>query len=119
MQFSYANGWGYEYVSDFSLAEVGAYVVAYAVGCVAFGGVVRRYPVVAGASVVLCAVGVATFGLEATHWVVRHHLSLIASCPALLMASAVYVIVREGLRGRREAHLSATHGRSDPGILEA
>ena len=85
-QYSYRSGWGYTYVSDYSLAQVLSYMVAYGVGVAAFTGLsIRRRLRSSALATVLCLLGVLSFCIEASHWLWDHHLSWIASFPAVMV----------------------------------
>ena len=88
----YANGWGYVFHSDYSLGQVLAYLVAYGSGMVLYPLLTRPRFLGVGAAVI-CGVGVASFGLELTHWFFEHHLSLIGSFPVLLAPIAVWTVI--------------------------
>src|SRR5204863_8475573 len=62
----YANGWGYVYRSDYSLAQVVAYLVAYGAGAVLYPMVTRPKFLGVVASAV-CAVGFVSFAVELSH----------------------------------------------------
>lgn len=85
-QFSSRNGWGTEYVSDYSLLQVLCYILAYGLGLVIFGIMrFRTHPIVSVIGVVLCILGTCSFCIEVSHWLWNHHWSLIASCPAAMV----------------------------------
>jgi len=95
--YSYRNGWGYEYRSDYSLAIVLAYFAAFSLGLIAHGMASRR---VAGPwstiAMILCALGLISFSIEGSHWLWDHHLSWIAVCPAASLLLAAIAIVQFG-----------------------
>jgi hypothetical protein len=105
-QYAYRNGWGYQYQSDYSLALVVAYILAYALGCVAYLVSWRWInPLLAGVGLVVCGFGVLSFCIEGSHWLWDHHLSWILSCPAAALivgAVAVVQLVRERRNLARE-----------------
>ena len=104
--YCYANGWGYVYHSDYSLAQVVAYLVAYGAGVVLFPMVTRPVAVGVVASAV-CVVGFVSFGVELTHWGFEHHLSLIFSAPILLWMVTLWAVVYAAMGRsavRRVAH---------------
>jgi len=89
--YSYRNGFGYEYVSDYSLLQVLAYLLGYGLGLPVFVFAWKRQWVLLGlCGFVLCAVGFVSFTIEASHWVWQHNLSLIASFPAILFVLWIF-----------------------------
>jgi len=78
-----ASGWGYVYKSDYSLAVVWTYLLAYGAGLVAYSMASARthvwWPFLGGA---LCVLGLVSFTIEISHWLFGHHLSLIVTCSA-------------------------------------
>ncbi len=96
-QYSYGNGWGYPYQSDYSLAVVLTYVAAFVAGIIGYLIAGKR---VAGrwsvAAVILCVLGLVSFLIEASHWLWEHHLSWIAICPAASLVLAAIAIVQLG-----------------------
>jgi len=94
-QYGYADGWGYVYQSDYSLGVVLAYLAAYMAGAVGYG-LAWKY-LANGWTIIgllVSAVGAASFGLEATHWMWDHHLSVIAIAPVVSLILAVVVLVQ-------------------------
>ncbi len=86
----YADGWGYVYQSDYTLAVIITYLAAYATGLAVYGfawGAGSRW--VAGVGLALCIVGLVSFGIEGSHWVWSHNLSWIASFPVVMVPLAV------------------------------
>jgi predicted neutral ceramidase superfamily lipid hydrolase len=96
---SHRSGWGSAYVSEYSFAQVVVYLLAYAAGLMAFAMVVRSgFRVIGGTGVVLCVLGFLSFALEASHWLLNHHSSLIASIPVVMLPLclvAVFQLSRE------------------------
>jgi hypothetical protein len=88
---TYRNGWGYAYQSDYSLAQVVAYLVAYASG-VALYPRVTRPKTLATFAALICLLGAFSFVIELSHWFLDHHLCLIASFPILLVATDLWTI---------------------------
>jgi hypothetical protein len=91
--FSYSSGWGYVYQSSYSLWQVLAYLVAYATGVIFYPRLARP-TWLAAASVGICLMGLISFAIEASHWVLDHNLSLIASLPIALLLVALWTIGR-------------------------
>jgi hypothetical protein len=88
--YRYSNGWGYTYQSDYSLSVVVTHLAAYAAGLAVFALAWRagsRY--VAGSGIVLCILGLVSFGIEGSHWIWWHELSWIASFPVVMVPLAV------------------------------
>lgn len=78
----YHNGWGNAYQSPYSLATVLTYIAGHAAGLVAYYQINPRnggWWRILGK--LLCFLGLASFVIEGSHWLFRHHLSLILSCP--------------------------------------
>lgn len=90
--WAYSNGWGYQYRSDYSLAEVCAYLLAYGSGVILYP-LVTRPRVLARIARFICLAGFISFTVELSHWFFDHHLSLIASFPVLLFPIVVWTIV--------------------------
>ena len=85
-RYSYRNGWGYTYVSEYSLAQVLSYMAAYGLGIAAFASLLIRHRLRSSAlAAILCLVGALSFCIEASHWLWDHHLSWIASFPAVMV----------------------------------
>ncbi|MCP4640938.1 MAG: hypothetical protein GY851_10915 [bacterium] len=85
-QYSYRNGWGHPYASEYSLGQVLCYITAYGLGALAFAIGWLRYRLrLSVAATVLCLLGTLSFCIEATHWLWTHHLSWIASFPAVMI----------------------------------
>jgi len=83
---SYSNGFGYEYVSDYPLPQVLAYLLAYAAGLPVFIHAWKKQWMLLGlCGIILCAIGFVSFTIEASHWLWQHHLSLIASFPVIMI----------------------------------
>lgn len=99
--YSYRSGFGYEYVSEYSPAQVLAYLAAYGVGLVFFLQVYRKIcAILGGIGAVLCVVGLISFGIEGSHWIWSHHLSLIGSFPVVLVLLWVVTGAKMGLMAR-------------------
>jgi hypothetical protein len=97
---SYRDGWGYAYVSEYSLGQVLCYIAAYALGVVAFGAAFAKWRFFAGVlGTILCLAGAATFTLEATHWLADYNFSLIASGPVAIIVLWIYMGIWMAIRG--------------------
>jgi hypothetical protein len=107
---SHRSGWGSTYVSEYSLAQVVVYLLAYAAGLIAFAMVVRSgFRVIGGTGVVLSLLGLLSFALEASHWLLNHHSSLIASGPVIVLPLCL-VAVFQLSRDSRDADTAAVSG---------
>jgi hypothetical protein len=111
LQLAHVSGWGYTYVSDYSLPVVLAYVAAYLAGVAAYtmarGCVCTLWRLPA---LVLCVLGLLSFSIEASHWLWSHHLSLIASCPAASLVLAIVIGFQLVRMNARPARSSASLG---------
>lgn len=97
--FAYAHqdGWGYVYKSDYSLAQVLAYLLAYGSGVVVYPWQTRpRF--LAVPATLLCLAGVISFVIELSHWFFDHNLSWIASFPVVVLPIAVWTVISLWLR---------------------
>lgn len=96
-QYAYRNGWGYQYRSDYPFVVVVTYLAAFLVGLIAHLMARRR---IAGAwsalAVILCGLGLVSFGIEGSHWIWDHGLSWTAICPAASLLLAVIAIIQLG-----------------------
>ncbi len=113
--YGYSNGWGYEYHSEYSLAQVLAYLVAYAAGAVLYA-FLKSPPLVTRLAMIVCLVGTASFIIELSHWFIDHHLSLIASAPALLLISGVWTLISQ-MSAWRFQSASVSEPQTDNGHL--
>ena len=107
--FKYASqsGWGYEYVSDYTLLMVLTYIVAFAVGLVGFAVACLqgRWPI-GMLGIVLSVLGLVSFGIEGSHWVWEHNRSWLAFSPAIM-----FVLVVLAWLPRRTGASSQTAGK--------
>lgn len=84
--FAWKTGFGFEYVSDYSLPQILAYLGAYGLGLIVYGfAVTRRWFYLGGLGLTLCALGMVSFLIELSHWVISHHVSFIVSFPVLML----------------------------------
>jgi hypothetical protein len=100
--FKYAssNGWGGEYVSDFSASEIATYIIGFTFGVIGFSAAMKNNrPVVGVLGVVLSLLGILSFAIEGSHWFITHNRSWLAFSPAimLLLVALVFVPLRESL----------------------
>ena len=90
--FRYASqsGWGHQFVSDYTLSVVLAYLASFTVGIAGFSLALRRGRHVVGLlGVVLSVIGVISFAIEGSHWIIEHHRSWIAFSPAVMFILAL------------------------------
>ncbi|MFC1633962.1 hypothetical protein ACFL5Z_03930 [Planctomycetota bacterium] len=84
--YSYRNGFGNTFVSEYSLLQIFTYLTAYAVGLILFSNAYRKGLRMVGLlGLGLCTLGFVSFLIEGSHWVAEHHLSWIASFPIALI----------------------------------
>ena len=95
--YAYANGWGYTYQSDYSLAEVLAYLTAFALGVVCYA-LPTRPVFLARFAMLLCVVGFVSFAVELSHWFFDHHLCLIFSLPLVLLMIGLWTLIATHVR---------------------
>jgi len=91
--YSWSNGWGFQYQSDYDLTVILTYIAAYLSGFGTYYVIACKYARVRGTflALILCLVGLASFLIEASHWLWEHHLSCIASCPLASLFLAIVV----------------------------
>ena len=85
--FKYAShsGFGYEFASQYTLPVVLTYLVAFALGLAGFSLALGRGRAVIGTlGVIFSALGLISFGIEGSHWVLSHHRSWLAFSPAVM-----------------------------------
>ena len=88
------SGWGLPYRFPYTLPVVLTYLAGYGVGMAGYVLFWRRgYRLLGGAGMLLCGVGLASFGFELTHWLADHYDSWIASAPAAAIVLAVVVLI--------------------------
>lgn len=111
-KYSSQNGWGYQYVSDYTLAIVLTYIAAFAVGIGGFSlAWLRGRRLIGMLGVVLSVLGLVSFGIEGSHWVFEHNRSWLAFSPAVM-----FVLVLAGwLPRRREFSTKRTGSEAPPG----
>jgi len=74
-QYSYRDGWGYRYESNYSLLQVLLYLGAYGSGLLVLSLLKYRHAYLSGLAATVCLLGLASFAIELTHWLWDHHLS--------------------------------------------
>lgn len=89
--YAFSNGWGYAYHRDYSLAQVCAYLFAYASGLFVYP-MMTRPPLLAAIGTIVCIAGTISFCMELSHWFFDHNLTLIASFPILLLPIAIWTL---------------------------
>ena len=85
--FKYAsrNGWGVPYVSDYSAPEIVTYLLAFTVGVAGFFMAFKsRHPVVGVLGILLSLIGILSFALEGSHWILAHNRSWVGFSPAVM-----------------------------------
>src|SRR5690242_11952952 len=90
--FKYAsqNGFGYSYVSQFTLSVVLTYVAAFAAGLAGFALALHKgRPVVGTLGAVLSVLGLVSFLIEGSHWAVEHNRAFLAFSPAAMFVLAL------------------------------
>jgi hypothetical protein len=101
LQYSYRNGWGYTYVSEYALGQVLCYIGAYGLGIAVFGiAWIRHGLCLSAIATLVCLLGAVSFCIEATHWLWSHHLSWIASFPAVMLVLWICVGAQIGKLNR-------------------
>ena len=90
--YSHRDGFGYAYQSDYSVGQVLTYLLAYASGVILYP-LLTRPRLLSRLATLLCLVGVISFAIELSHWVIDHHMSWIASFPIVVLPIAIWTIV--------------------------
>ena len=102
--YAYSNGWGYVYHSDYSLAQVLMYILAYGSGLVLYPRL--THPRGLGLlAAVTCLAGTISFAVEISHWLFDHNLCLIVSAPIVVLPIAVWTIISLSLRKTKTVNL--------------
>jgi hypothetical protein len=97
------NGFGYPYVSDYSLPQIAAYIAAYSLGLIVYAYAWKRaWYILGGVGIALCVLGLGSFLIELSHWFISHHLSCIASAPIIMLVLWIVWSIRV-FRYRRKA----------------
>lgn len=93
--FAWRSGFGFEYVSNYSLSEVVTYLGAYAVGVAGFYAAWKlKRDGLSVLGIVLSVIGMLSFSIEGSHWIIDHHRSLMAFSPvAMIVLSAVKLLL--------------------------
>lgn len=95
--YSFRNGFGSPYQSDYTLAVVVTYMLAFAVGLAGFLLAIRRQrPVTGTVGAVLCAMGLISFGMEGAHWLFDFHRSWLIFSPAAMIVLSVMACLPTG-----------------------
>ncbi len=92
LAYNFSNGWGYVYQSDYSLAQVCAFLLAYASGLFVYPRFTHP-PILAAIATLCCVAGTLSYGIELSHWVVDHHLTLVGSFPIIVIPIGIWTIV--------------------------
>jgi hypothetical protein len=93
-RYSSRNGFGVEFVSDYSPLAIVTYLLAFAVGIAGFSVAFqhgRRVVGLLGAA--LSLMGLISFAIEGSHWIFDHHRSWLAFSPAIMfvLVAATYI----------------------------
>ena len=113
-RYSYRNGWGYTYESEYALGQVLCYIVAYGLGIAAFAIALIRYRLrLSAVATVLCLLGTLSFCIEATHWLWDHHLSWIVSFPAVMVVLWICIGIQLGRPGAADVQPTLPVDRED------
>lgn len=92
---SWQHGWGYDYVSIYSLEQILTYLAAYGLGVVVYAfALKRRWVYLGGVGMTLCALGMVSFLIELSHWITTHNTSFIVSLPVVMLVLGVIWLVR-------------------------
>ncbi len=85
--FKYASssGWGVRYVSDYSAPEIVTYLLAFTVGAIGFFVAAKSgRPAVGIVGVAPSLIGILSFAMEGSHWIIDHNRSWLAFSPAVM-----------------------------------
>jgi hypothetical protein len=86
-KYSSRNGFGVQFVSDFSALEIATYLIAFAIGVLGFSIALKNgRPLAGGLGVLLSLIGFLSFAIEGSHWIVDHNRSWVAFSSALMFA---------------------------------
>ena len=92
-EYHSASGFGGGTEPSHSLAVVLAYLAAYAVGIVGFGLAIRAgSPILGSIGVILSLIGLFSFLVEGSHWVLSHERFWLLHSPTLMILLAFLVI---------------------------
>ena len=106
--YSYRNGFGSAFVSDYSLLQVLTYISGYTLGIILFATVYRKGLSMLGVlGLGLCSLGVVSFMIEGSHWATEHYLSWIASFPIVLIV--LWILLAVSLAKESKLKLDTEH----------
>ena len=89
-KYSSQNGFGYDYVSDYTFPVVMTYIAAYSVGLAGYVLALKRGRSVLGTlGVILCILGLVSFAIEGSHWLIDHNRSWLAISPVAMFVLAL------------------------------
>ena len=101
--YTHFNGFGRIFVSRYSFLQVLTYIAAYTTGFVLFATVYRKRLSTLGIiGFGLCGLGLLSFLIEGSHWLVYHNLSWIVSFPIALIILWILLVV--SLVKRKKIH---------------
>ncbi len=102
-RYAWQSGWGFQFVSDYSLPVVLTYLAGFAAGVVGFSLAWRRGRLVLGLlGVGLSAIGMISFAMEGSHWILEHHRSWIAISPVATLILVLFACFPSRLAGSAE-----------------
>jgi hypothetical protein len=102
--YSFQSGWGYEYRSNYSFAIVATYLAAYVAGLVVFWHALhQRSWLIGGLGAILCSLGVISFAVEGSHWIMTHNRSFIVSFPIVMAVLWICLLGRWVINRRAAA----------------
>jgi hypothetical protein len=102
------SGFGFEYVSDYSLPQVLAYIAAYAAGLMVFLPLFLRGCKWLGLpGLVLSILGLTSFVIEGSHWTIDHHRSWIVSFPIAFIV--LWILLGVNVFRKQKSHKETEH----------
>lgn len=108
-KFASNNGFGVEYVSDFSAPEIATYLLAFTFGVIGFSAAMKnKRPVVGALGAALSLLGILSFAIEGSHWFIDHNRSWLVYSPAATFLLAVLAFVPKRSSVSDDASLNRT-----------
>ena len=111
--FKYAssNGWGFKYVSDYNVAEIVTYLLGFTVGAIGFFAASKRGHLVVGVlGVSLSLIGILSFAIEGSHWIVDHNRSWVAFSPVAMLVLVIWVCLPRRLVEEEKSKATSMYG---------